>query len=99
MSKISRYVGNITGTNAYWHRVREDLKAIVTNVGVPTLFFTFSSADMHWPQLHDLFGTECENTTSEERRQNVINNPHIVDIFLPNDWKTLSNTGSMILFR
>ena len=38
MSKISRYVGNITGTNAYWHRVREDLKAIVTNVGVPTLF-------------------------------------------------------------
>ena len=38
MSKISRYLGNIPGTNAYWHRVREDLKAIVTNVGVPTLF-------------------------------------------------------------
>ena len=42
MSKISRYVGNMAGTNAYWHKVREDLKAIITNVGAPTVFFTFS---------------------------------------------------------
>lgn len=39
MSKVSRYVANIPGTNAYWHKVKEDLKAIVTNVGVPTFFF------------------------------------------------------------
>ena len=81
MSKISRYVGNIAGTNAYWHKVREDLKAIITNVGAPTVFFTFSSADMHWPELHDLFQVTTHNTSSEERRQNVINNPHIVDWF------------------
>lgn len=47
MSKISQYVSNIAGTNAYWHKVREDLKAIITNVGALTVFFTFSSADMH----------------------------------------------------
>ncbi len=85
MSKVSRYVGNIAGTNAYWNRVREELKAIITSVGAPTLFFTFSSADMHWPELHALFkaGTDCEtdSSTSEERRQNVINNPHVVDWF------------------
>ena len=46
LSKISRYVGNIAGTNAYWNRVRDKLKAIIINVGPPTLFFTFSSADM-----------------------------------------------------
>ena len=46
MSKVSRYVANIPGTNAYWHKVREDLKAIVTSVGTPTFFFTFSAADM-----------------------------------------------------
>ena len=79
ISKISRYVANITGSNAYWYKVREDLKAIITTVGTPTLFFTFSSADMHWPDLHVLFGNE--NSTSEERRQAVINNPHIVDWF------------------
>lgn len=59
--------------------MREDLKAIVPTVGAPTYFFTFSSADMHWPDLHKLFGNE--NSTSEERWQSVINNPHIVDWF------------------
>ena len=55
MSKVSRYIANIAGSNAYWHKVKEDLKAIVTNVGTPTFFFTFSSADMPWPELHSLF--------------------------------------------
>ena len=43
MSQLSRCVGNIAGTNAYWNKVREELKAIITNIGAPTLFFTFSS--------------------------------------------------------
>ena len=81
MSKVSRYVSNIAGTNAYWYKVREELKAIITNVGAPTLFFTFSSADMHWPELHALFGVDVKNTTSEIRRQNVIANPHLVHWF------------------
>ena len=85
MSKVSRYVGNIAGTNAYWNRVREELKAIITSVGAPTLFFTFSSADMHWPELHALFkadtDSELGNSNSDVRRQNVINNPHVVDWF------------------
>lgn len=54
--KVFRYVANIPGTNTYWHKVKENLKAIVTNVGAPTSFSTFSSADMHWPELHALFG-------------------------------------------
>ena len=91
MSKVSRYVGNIAGTNAYWNRVREELKSIITTVGAPTLFFTFSSADMHWPELRALFkaSTDCETGSSTSnykvRRQNVINNAHVVDWFLPKD--------------
>ena len=76
MSKVSRYVGNIAGTNAYWNRVREELKAIITSAGAPTLFFTFSSADIHWPELHALFKVDTDsdlgNSTSKVRRQNVI---------------------------
>ena len=66
MSKVSRYVGNIEGTNAYWNRVREELKSIITTVGAPTLFFTLSSADMHWPELHALFkaSTDCKTGSS-----------------------------------
>ena len=81
MTKVSRYVGNITGSNGYWHKVREELKAIILTKGSPTIFFTFSSADMHWPELHDLFAIEDIVFSSSQRRQNVINNPHIVDWF------------------
>ena len=85
LSKVSRYVSNIAGTNAYRNRVRDELKAIITSVGAPTLFFTFSSADRHWPDLHALFNAnsacENENSSSQVRRQNVINNPHVVDWF------------------
>lgn len=79
ISKISRYAANIAGSNAYWYKVREDLKAIITTLGTPTLFLTFSSADMPWPDLHVLLGNE--NSTGDKRRQAVINNPHIVDWF------------------
>ena len=81
ISKLSRYLSNITGSNAYWHKAKEDLKAITSPVGAPTFFFTFSSADMHWPELHALFSSSLTNTTPESRRQNVINNPHITDWF------------------
>ena len=80
LSKISRYLSNISGSNAYWFKARENLKAIISHVGPPTFFFTFSSADMHWPELHTLFGSQ-NNCTAEHRRQNVINNPHITDWF------------------
>lgn len=81
MSNVSRYVANIPGTNAYWYKVREELKAIVSTKEAPTFFFTFSLADMHWPELHDLIGRNCEDTSNDEKRQNVINNPQIVDWF------------------
>ena len=81
MTKLSRYITNITGSDAYWFKAKEDLKAMIQHVGPPTFFFTFSSADMHWPQLHNLFhnnSNENENAP-DVRRQNVIDNPHIVD--------------------
>ena len=56
MSKLSRYLGNITGSSALRHKVREGLKAIIAYKEAPTSFlFAFSSADMHWPDLHSLF--------------------------------------------
>ena len=81
MKKVSRYVANIPGTNSYWKKVRENLKAIISKKGPPTMFFTFSSADMHWPELHDLFGDNSSSDSNNDRRQNVINNPRIVDWF------------------
>ena len=41
LSKVFRYAANITGTPSYWHKVRSDLKAIITQVGPPTFFLHF----------------------------------------------------------
>ena len=40
LSKISRYVGNISGTSAYWNRVRDELKVIITSVGALTFLLS-----------------------------------------------------------
>ena len=66
MSKLSRYVRNITGSAAYRHNVREDLKAITDNKGIPQFFFTFSVAYMHWPELYSLFKTQADQLANEE---------------------------------
>ena len=55
LNKLSRYVTNITGSDAYWYKEKEDLKAIIQHAGPPAFFFTFSAADMHWPELHFSF--------------------------------------------
>ena len=53
--KISPYLSNISGSNAYWQKAKEDLKEIICHAGPPTFIFTFSASDMHWPDLHALF--------------------------------------------
>jgi len=47
MTKLSRYITNISGSDAYWYKKKEDLKGIIQHAGPPTFFFTFSAADMH----------------------------------------------------
>ena len=80
MSKLMHYAKNVSGTNAYWNRAKDDLKAIITQVGAPTIFWTLSCAEFHWPEFHNLFSDNGE-TSDSERRANVINNPHLLDWF------------------
>ena len=65
-SEVSRYLGNISGSDAYWPKAKKDLKAVISHDGLPTFFLTFSSADMHWPELHAPFGHLYENLLSPE---------------------------------
>jgi hypothetical protein len=64
MSHIMHYAKNITGTNAYWNQARDDLKTIIHQKGLPTIFWTLSSAGFHWPEFHQLF-----NPTSDIQMQ------------------------------
>ena len=46
-------------------------------MGTPSIFWTLSMADFHWPDIHDLFSINEDD--SNDFRQNIIDNPHIVD--------------------
>ena len=80
ISKLMHYAKNVCGTNAYWNRAKDDLKAIITQVGAPTIFWTLSCAEFHWPEFHDLFNN-ANNLSDAQCRENVINNPHLLDWF------------------
>ena len=86
------YGKNVSGTNAYWSQAREDLKTIIHQKGPPTIFWTLSCADFHWPKLHQLLrgDTDMGNT---ERRENVINNPHL------SDWLFTERTEKFVKYR
>ena len=81
LQNMSRYTANILGSNAYWQKQKSDLKAIVAKKGAGTIFFTFSAADLHWPDLHNILVVNSCSLTPTERRQNVIDNPHLTDWF------------------
>ncbi|XP_066915890.1 uncharacterized protein [Clytia hemisphaerica] len=80
MKKLLRYAKNITGTNAYWSQAKEQLKATINQVGSPTIFWTLSCAEFHWPEYHALFSTD-EKADSSTLHENIINNPHLIDWF------------------
>lgn len=61
----------MSGIYAYWNRAKDDLKAIITQVGAPTIFWTLSCDEFHWPEFHNLLSGNGE-TSDSERRANVI---------------------------
>ena len=46
------------------------------------IFFIFSAADLHWPELHKLIPSNGNfENLAECHHQNIIDNPHIADWF------------------
>ena len=76
MTKLMHYTKNVTGTNAYWNQVKQQLRTTINQVGSPTIFWTLFCADFYWPEFHSFFSGN--NPTSDELRQNVIANQHIL---------------------
>ena len=77
MLKIFYSTKEIPGTNSYWCKIRQDLKALVKQEGVPTIFFILSMAENYWPDLLSLFN--CSGEDISEVRKKILENPHLVD--------------------
>ena len=40
MKRVQRYVAKIQGTKKYWYQLYQVIKALITQKGAPTFFFT-----------------------------------------------------------
>ena len=45
---VQHFATSLRGTNAYWFKQRNRLTAMVDALGLPTVFFTHSAADMQY---------------------------------------------------
>ena len=80
MNRLQRYATKLHGSRQYWHARYQELKALLQQKGNPTFFFTLSSADNYWAQLHSLM-PQSQHRTHATRVNSVINSPHLTDWF------------------
>ena len=60
----------------YWFQRYLELGALLEQVGTPTFFWTISSADVYWPDLHSLLLTQT--TTHQDRLSAISSTIHIL---------------------
>ncbi|XP_076872152.1 uncharacterized protein LOC143522233 [Brachyhypopomus gauderio] len=53
-----KFLKPIRGTPVFWQSVQKDLFAMVRQLGIPTWFCSFSSADLRWPELMETILTQ-----------------------------------------
>ena len=78
-SRVLHYASSLRGTNQYWHKQRCRLISMVDDLGLPTVFFTHSSADNQWPELARLICPAENQDCSASRSKAVIENTAIAD--------------------
>ena len=81
--KIMRYGEGLRGSRQFWMARRYELSDFIKQIGHQGLiFFTFSVADLHWPELHKLMlDEENSGDSANKRQQNLVDNPHIAAWF------------------
>jgi len=69
-----RYGEGLRGSRQFWNGRRYELTDMIKQIGSQGLiFFTFSAADLHWPDLHKLM----PSSEASANHQNIVDNPHI----------------------
>ncbi|XP_034240282.1 uncharacterized protein LOC117644774 [Thrips palmi] len=83
MKKIMFHASNLRGTKAFWHARANELRDMVEQLGLPTIFLTLSCADGHWSDLFKLLtgNDDISTLTESDRRKLIQDNPKVVDEF------------------
>ena len=79
-NRVLHFGASLRGTQQFWMKQKSRLIAMVDTLGLPTVFFTHSAADLQWPELACLLGVE-DPTNSSSRSKAVVENPCLADWF------------------
>ena len=79
-NRVLHYASSLRSTKQYWYQQRSRLLSMVDTLGLPTIFFTHSAANLQWPELARLICPEDPNSRSS-RVKAVIENPAKSDWF------------------
>ena len=88
LRKVMAYAAKLRSTQQYWSQRCGELLDMVKQLGCPTIFFTLSAADYHWPDLFRLLlslesdSRDPDDLSEKERRDFMHDNPDIVAYFL-----------------
>ena len=67
--RIMQFGQSLRGSRQFWNARRSELTDMIKQLGPDGLiFFTFSAADLHWPN---------SETSPKDHHQNIVDNPHI----------------------
>ena len=77
-NRVLHYASSLRGTRQYWFKQRSQLIAMVDTLGLPTVFFTHSAADLQWPELARLICPD-DPDSSASRLKALNENPAIAD--------------------
>lgn len=82
-ASIMYYGASLRGTRMFWKQRAAELQQMCRQLGTPTIFFTLSAADYHWPDLFRLLSPQREPSSlaERERRELMHQNPMIVAWF------------------
>ena len=57
-----RIFKTIRNSPQYWEQQKKDVVAMIRQLGIPTLFLSFSANDLHWTELIVTLGKLVDNT-------------------------------------
>ena len=91
--RIMRYGEGLYGSQQFWNFHHCELTDMIKQIGSQGLiFFTFSAADLHWPELHKLMPPSHNSETSDKTKlQNIVDNSHIATWFFSKRFETFFN--------
>uniref|UniRef100_A0A158P537 ATP-dependent DNA helicase n=1 Tax=Tetranychus urticae TaxID=32264 RepID=A0A158P537_TETUR len=69
LSKVMFNVGKLRASQSFWSQRCGELLDMVQQIGTPTIFFTLSAADYHWPDLFRLLSPDNDSNLLSERER------------------------------